>query len=138
MPVQRSTAPSSLSAPPSLIVDLAFLSSLCFLNLLEQWTLPSYYLLSLGIRTEYLYWFVNISPKLPYVHIHTMYLHVRTPSVAHNVVVFNSNSSRICLIVPCDQEVAEANTIEVKRLEAVGTSSARSAVALASMYSRFQ
>ena len=67
-----------------------------------------------------------------------MYLHVRTPSVAHNVVVFNSNSSRICLIVPCDQEVAEANTIEVKRLEAVGTSSARSAVALASMHSRLQ
>ena len=140
MPVQRSTAPSSLSAPPSLIVDLAFLSSLCFLNLLEQWTLSSYYLslLSLGIRTEYLYWSVNISPKLPYVHIHTMYLHVHTPSAAHNVVVFDSNSSRIGLIVPCGEEVAEANTIGVKRLAAVGTSSARSAVALASMYSRFQ
>ena len=138
MPVQRSTAPSSLSAPPSPIVDLAFLSSLCFLNLLEQRTLSSYYLLSLGIRTEYLYWSVNISPKLPKVHIHTMYLHVHTPSVAHNVVVFNSNPSRLGLIVPCGEEEAGGNTIGVKRLAAVGNSSARSAVALASIYSRFQ
>ena len=67
-----------------------------------------------------------------------MYLHVHTPSVTHNVVVFNSNPSRIGVIVPCDQEVAEANMMGVKRLEAVGTSSARLAVALASMYSRFQ